>query len=73
MVKHFQGSQNNKFAMSLCLQYLKKEIRNEADFLHPGKYQGPTSWFQHFRHQSFPQGDTIIIDKHDQAFSKYLT
>ena len=29
MVKHSQGSQNSKFAMSL--QYLKKEIRDEVD------------------------------------------
>ena len=27
MVKHFQSSQNSKFAMSL--QYLKKEVRDE--------------------------------------------
>ena len=32
MVKHFQSSQNSKFAMSL--QYLKKEVRDEFDFLH---------------------------------------
>ena len=30
MVKHFQISQNSKFAMSL--QYLKKEDREEVDF-----------------------------------------
>ena len=27
-----------------------------------------TSWFQHFEHQSFLQGDIIIIDEHDEAF-----
>ena len=32
MVKHFQSSQNSKFAMSL--QYLKKEVRDEFDFFH---------------------------------------
>ena len=32
VVKHTQSSQNSNFAMSL--QYLKKEVRNEADFLH---------------------------------------
>ena len=37
MVKHFQSSQGNKFAISL--QYLKKELRYEVDFLHAGKYQ----------------------------------
>ena len=39
MVKHSQSSQNSKFAMSLSLQYLKKEFRNEVDFLHAGKHQ----------------------------------
>ena len=32
MVRHSQSSQNSKFAM--CLQYLKKEVRDEVDFLH---------------------------------------
>ena len=31
----------------------------------------PTSWFQHFGHQSFLQGDTSIIGEHNEAFSKY--
>ena len=37
MVKHFQSSQNSKFAMSL--QNLKKEVRDEAEFLHADKHQ----------------------------------
>ena len=37
MVKHFQSSQNSNFAMSL--QYLKKEVRDEVDFLHANKHQ----------------------------------
>ena len=40
-------------------------------FLHADKHQSPTSEFQHFRHQSFLQGDIIIIVGHDQALSKY--
>ena len=32
MVKHSQSSQNSKFALSL--QYLKKEVRDEVDFVH---------------------------------------
>ena len=36
MVKHFQSSQNSKFAMSL--QYPKKEVRGEVDFLHANKH-----------------------------------
>ena len=37
MVKHSQSYQNSKFAMSL--QYLKKEVRDEVDFLHADKHQ----------------------------------
>ena len=36
MVKHFQSSQNSKFIMSV--QYLKKDVRDEVDLLHAGKY-----------------------------------
>ena len=36
MIKHSQSSQNSKFAMSL--QYLKKEVRDEFDFLHVDKH-----------------------------------
>ena len=32
MVKHSEISQNCKFAMSI--QYLRKEVRDEIDFLH---------------------------------------
>ena len=37
MIKHSQSSQNSKFAMSS--QYLKKEVRDEVDFLHADKHQ----------------------------------
>ena len=37
MVKYSQSSQNSKFAMSL--QYLKKEFRDELDFLLADKHQ----------------------------------
>ena len=47
MVKHSQSSQTRKLAMSL--QYLKKEVRNEVDFLHADK------------HQSFLQVDFNIL------------
>ena len=59
------------FPMSLL--YLTKEVSDEVGFLHVDKHQSkfPTSWFQHFGHQSFLQGDTIIIDGHDQTFLKY--
>ena len=39
----------------MSLQYLK----NEVDFFHTDK------------HQSFLQDDTIMMDGHDQAISKY--
>ena len=47
MFKNFQSSQNSKFAM--FLQYLKKELKAEVDFLHA---EFPKSLFQHFEHQS---------------------
>ena len=37
MVKHSQSFENSKFAMSL--QYLKKEVKDEVDFLHADKNQ----------------------------------
>ena len=37
MVKHFQSSQNSKFA--LFWQYLKKEVRDGVQFLHADKHQ----------------------------------
>ena len=37
MINNSQSSQNSKFAMSL--QYIKKEVRDELDFLHTDKYQ----------------------------------
>ena len=67
MVKNSQSSQNRKFSMSL--QYLKKEVKDEVDFLRADK------------HQSFPKNtlgikasykfNIIIINGHDQALSNY--
>ena len=53
MVKSSKGSQNSKFAMSL--QYLKKEVKDEIDFLLAGKHQSfiKVSKFQYFGNQSF--------------------
>ena len=36
--KHAQSTQNNKFAISL--QYLKKDVSDEVDFLHADKHKG---------------------------------
>ena len=65
----FQSSLNSKFAMAL--QYLKKEVTDKVDFLHADKHR---SFLQNnFKTSgiSFLEGDTIIIDGHDQAFSNY--
>ena len=48
MFKHSQGSQNSKFVM--FLQFLKKEVRDEVDFLHADK------------HPSFVQVDFNTLD-----------
>ena len=48
MVKHSQSSPKRKFVMSL--QYLRKKVRDEVDFLHAHK------------HQSFLQIDFNILD-----------
>ena len=47
MARHAQITQNNKFAISL--QYLKKELSDEVDFLHADK------------HESLLQTDSIIL------------
>ena len=54
---HAQITQNNKFA--IYLQYLKKEVRDNVDFLHAEK------------HESFLQIDTMIFDGHGQALPKF--
>ena len=47
LARHAQTTQNNKFAISL--QYLKKELSDEVDFLHADK------------HESLLQIDTMIL------------
>ena len=80
VARQAQITQNNKFAVSL--QYLnKKVVSNEVNFLCADKNE---SLLQIDRmilmgmvtHSQSPykvilQGGTIIIDWHDQAFSKY--
>ena len=55
--RHAQVTQNNKFAISL--QYLKKEVSDEVDFLHVDK------------HKSFLQIDPMIFGGDGQAFPKF--
>ena len=57
VTRHNQITYNNKFAISL--EYLKKEVSDEVDFLHADK------------HESFLQIDTMIFDGDGQAFPKF--
>ena len=64
MVKHFQCSQNSKFAMSS--HYYKKEVRDEVDFVHADKHQSSLQVdFNTLRIKIFLQEDTIIINGYD--------
>ena len=70
IVKHSQSSQNSKFAMSL--QYLKKEVKDEVDFLHADKHQSFLKvYFNTLGIKVSYKVDIIIINGHDQAFSNY--
>ena len=62
VARHAQITQNKKFAISL--QYLKKEVNDEVDFLHVGK------------HENLLQIDTMILMEmvkylQSSAFSKF--
>ena len=57
VAKHAQITQNNEFALSL--QYLKKEVSDEVDFMHADK------------HESFLQIDTMVFGGDGQAFPKF--
>ena len=70
MVKHYLSSQYNEFAMPL--QYLKKEIKDEVDFLYADKHQSfLKAYFNTLRIKVSYKVDIIIINRHDQAFSNY--
>ena len=68
MVKHSQSSLNSNSALSL--KCLKKEVRDNVDFLNADKKVSyrliSTLWAL-----KEIQGNTNITDEHDQAFSKY--
>ena len=57
VIKHAQNTQNNKFAISL--QYLKKDVNDEVDFLHADKPKG------------LLQIDIMIFDGDSQAFPNF--
>ena len=65
-----QTFQISKFAISL--QYLKKEVRDKVDFFHADKHEVSYQLNSTLWASNFLQGDTIIIDGHDQGFSKCL-
>ena len=69
MAKHSQSSQNSKFAMSL--QYLKKEVKDEVDFLHADKHQSFLKVYFNTLGIKVSYKVNIIINGHDQAFSNY--
>ena len=70
MVKHYQSSQYNEFAMPL--QYLKKEIKDEVDFSYADKHQSfLKAYFNTLSIKVSYKVDIIIINRHDQAFSNY--
>ena len=70
MVRHSQSSQNSKFAM--FLQYLKKEVKYEVDFLHEDKHQIFLKvYFNTLDIKMSYKVYIIIIYGHDQAFSNY--
>ena len=57
IVRHAQSTKSSKFIISP--QYLKKEGRDEVDFLHADK------------HQTIQQTDTINLGEHGQACPDY--
>ena len=70
IIKHSQITQSNKFAMSL--QYLKKEVRDEVDFLHADKHQSFVKvYFNTSDIKVSHKVGIIIINGHYQAFSNY--
>ena len=68
--QHVQITQSNKFPISL--QYLKKELSDEVDFLHADKHQNFLEvYFNTLGIKLSYKVDIIIINRHDQAFSSY--
>ena len=57
VARHAQITQNNKLTISL--QYFKKEVSDEVDFLHTDK------------HENFLQIDGMIFDGDREAFPKF--
>ena len=53
-------------------KHLKKEVKDEVDFLHADKHQSLLKlYFNTFGIKALKMFDIIIIKRHDQAFSNY--
>ena len=64
MIKHSQGTQSNKFAVSL--QYIKKEVRDGVHFLHAHKLQSFYKLTLSFlmevgRHAQSTQSNSVVM------------
>ena len=56
----------------MSLQYLRKEVKEEVDFLRADKHQSFAKLhFNTWDIKVFYKVDIIIIDGHDQAFLNY--
>ena len=56
----------------MSLQYLKEEVKDEADFLYADKHQRSLKIYFNFLGIKVPyKVDIIIINGHDQASSNY--
>ena len=70
MARHAQITQNDEFAISL--QYVKKELSDEVDFLHADEHQKFLKvFFNTLGINVSYKVDVIIINGHDQTFSNY--
>ena len=69
MVKHFQNSQDSKFAMSL--QCLKREIEDQVNFLHTDKQSFLRVYFNTLGIKVSWKVDIIIINGYDEALENY--
>ena len=61
IASHAQNTQSNKFAKSL--QYLKKKVRDEVDFLCRWRSKFSTSWYYWWTWPSIPKVLKISIKK----------
>ena len=68
MARHAQITQNNKFAISL--QYRKKNVSDEVDFLHAEKYEsllqiGTMIFMGLVKHSQSPQNSKFVVSSNN--------